>query len=151
MSKALGFLQITARHQDFPFLTVFSIIKTFSKISRPYWRKKAPVNDFVRFPVPRIIAEVKQVMGSFRYYDNSDVIATLMMTNCHLGRNFSKCLFTATYRATFICQDGLCCCNMALISFRLFRKNLGQLERFFWANGLPPPLAKNFPYAYDHC
>ena len=24
-------------------------------------------------------------MGSFRYYDNSDVIATLMMTNCHLN------------------------------------------------------------------
>ena len=53
-------------------------------------------------------------------------------------------------RATFICQDGLCCCNMALISFRLFRKNLGK-ERCFWANGLPPPLAKNFPYAYDGC
>ena len=52
------------------------------------------------------------------------------------------------YRATFICQDGLCCCNMALISFRLFRKNLGNLRDFFWANGLPPPLAKNFPYAY---
>ena len=35
------------------------------------------------------------------------------------------------YRATFICQDGLCCCNMALISFRLFRKNLGNLGDFF--------------------
>ena len=85
MLKALRFLQITARHQDFPFLTVFSIIKTFSKISRPYWRKKAPVNDFVRFAVPRIIVEAKQVMGSFRCYDNSDVIATLMMRNCHLN------------------------------------------------------------------
>ena len=85
MSKALRFLQITARHQDFPFLTVFSIIKTFSKISRPYWRKKGPVNDFVRFPVPRITAEVKLVIGSFRCYDNSDVIAALMMTNCHLN------------------------------------------------------------------
>ena len=27
--------------------------------------------------------------------------------------------------------------RMALVSFRL------------WANGLPPPLAKNFPYAYE--
>ena len=35
------------------------------------------------------------------------------------------------YRATFICQGGLCCCNMALISFRLFRKNLGNLKDFF--------------------
>ena len=28
MSKALCFLQITAKHQDFPFLTVFLMIKT---------------------------------------------------------------------------------------------------------------------------
>ena len=47
--------------------------------------KKAPVNDFVRFQMPRIIAEVKQVMASFRCYDNSDVIATLIMTNFHLN------------------------------------------------------------------
>ena len=53
------------------------------------------------------------------------------------------------YRATFICQDGLCCCNMALISFRLFRKNLGNLPDFFGQMvPPPPPLAKNFPYAY---
>ena len=41
-------------------------------------------------------------------------------------------------RATFICQYGLCCCNMALVSFRLFRKNLSNSGDFFWANGLPP-------------
>ena len=29
--------------------------------------------------------------------------------------------------------------RMALFSFRLFRKNLGKLREFFWANGLPPP------------
>ena len=53
------------------------------------------------------------------------------------------------YRATFICQDGLCCCNMALISFRLFRKNLGNLGDFFGQMVYgPSPLAKNFPYAY---
>ena len=51
------------------------------------------------------------------------------------------------YRATFICQDGLCCCNMALISFRLFRKNLGNLRDFFGQMVYCPPLAKNFPYA----
>ena len=39
---------------------------------------------------------------------------------------------------------------MALVSVRLFCKNLhfGQLARIFWANGLPPPLAENCPYAY---
>ena len=52
------------------------------------------------------------------------------------------------YRAPFICQDGLCCCNMALISFRLFRKTLGNLRDFFGQMVYRPPLVKNFPYAY---
>ena len=52
------------------------------------------------------------------------------------------------YRATFICQDGLCCCNVALISFRLFRKNLGNLKDFFGQMVYRPP-GKKFPYAYD--
>ena len=43
----------------------------------------------------------------------------------------------------FICQDGLCCCNMALISFRLFRKNLGNLRDFFGQMGYRPPWQKN--------
>ena len=43
------------------------------------------------------------------------------------------------YRATFICQDGLCCCNMALISFRLFRKNLGNLRDVFGIMVYRPP------------
>ena len=39
--------------------------------------------------------------------------------------------------------------RMALASFRLYdSEKFGQLARIFWANGLPPPLAKNFPYAY---
>ena len=33
-------------------------------------------------------------------------------------------------------------------SFTILSEKFGQLARFFWANGLPPPLAKNFPYAY---
>ena len=59
MSKALRFLQITAKHQDFPFLTVINGISNdknfipkyldnaltdFAQTSRtsrrPYWRKK---------------------------------------------------------------------------------------------------------------
>ena len=35
------------------------------------------------------------------------------------------------YRASFICQDDLCCCNMALISFPIFHKNLGNLRNCF--------------------
>ena len=46
------------------------------------------------------------------------------------------------YRATFICQDGLCCCNMALISFWLFRKNLGNLRDFFGQMFYRPPWQK---------
>ena len=74
MSKALHFLQITAKQQYCPFFTVFLIIKTSSQnISITLLQillklhehevsvleKKAPVNDFVKFPVPKIIAEVK--------------------------------------------------------------------------------------------
>ena len=52
-------------------------------------------------------------------------------------------------RATFICQDSLCCCNMALISLRLFVKIWATCEIFSgkWFTA-PPPLAKNFSYAY---
>ena len=61
MSKALRFPQITAKHQDFPFFTVFLTIKTLSQnipitllqsvsTSRT-WRRlleeKAPKNDFI--------------------------------------------------------------------------------------------------------
>ena len=64
-TKALRFLRITAKNQDFPFLTVFLIIKTslqnisitllrfclnFINIEATVLEKKAPVNDFVRFP-----------------------------------------------------------------------------------------------------
>ena len=46
------------------------------------------------------------------------------------------------YRATFICQNGLCCCNMALISIRLFRKNLGNLRDVFGQKVYRPPWQK---------
>ena len=48
-------------------------------------REKSSCERFCKVPVPRIIAEVKWVMESFRRYDNSDVIATLVMTNFHLN------------------------------------------------------------------
>ena len=45
------------------------------------------------------------------------------------------------YRATFICQYGLFCC-MALASFRLFCKNLGNLQEFFGQMNYRPPWQK---------
>ena len=46
------------------------------------------------------------------------------------------------YRATFIRQYGLCCWNMALISFQLFCKNLGHLREFFGQMVYRPPWQK---------
>ena len=38
--------------------------------------------------------------------------------------------------------------RMALVSVRLFYKNLGNLQEFFGQMVYRPPLAKNCPYAY---
>ena len=46
------------------------------------------------------------------------------------------------YRATFIRQYGLCCCNMALVSFRIFCKKLGLLRDFFGQMVYRPPWQK---------
>ena len=40
--------------------------------------------------------------------------------------------------------------GMTLVSFGLFRKNLGNLREFFGQMVSPPPLAKNCPYAYGY-
>ena len=100
-------------------------------------------------------------MASFRCYDNSHVIATLIMTNfplylIQLWWQFfpNACLWRRSlcsnlagidseklYRATFICQYGLFCC-MALVSFRLFCKNLGNLQEFFGQMDYRPPWQK---------
>ena len=50
------------------------------------------------------------------------------------------------YRATFIRQYGLCCCSMALVSFRLLCKNLGHLPEFIGQMVYrPPPPGKKIP------
>ena len=51
------------------------------------------------------------------------------------------------YRATFICQCGLCCCIVwpSFLFDCMFRKNS---LNFFGQMVYRPPLAKNFPYAY---
>ena len=100
-------------------------------------------------------------MASFRCYDSSDVIAILIITNfplyliqlwwqffpnaCLLRRSLCSNLAgidsEKLYRATFICQYGLFCC-MALVSFRLFCKNLGNLQEFFGQMDYRPPSKK---------
>ena len=97
-------------------------------------------------------------MASFRHYDSSDVIAILIMTNfplyliqlwwqffpdaCFWRRSLCSNLAgidsEILYRATFLCQYGLFCC-MALVSFRLFCKNLGKLQEFFGQMDYRPP------------
>ena len=101
-SKALRFLQITAKNQDFPFLTVFLIIKTsFQNISitllrfclnftnawRPYWRKNLLWTILQGCRAGNHCwSKIGNGGGeSFRCYDDSNVIATLMMTNFHLN------------------------------------------------------------------
>ena len=56
------------------------------------------------------------------------------------------------YRATFIRHYGLSCCNMALVSFRLFCKNLGHMREFFGQMVYRPPWQKisRTPMHY-HC
>ena len=100
-------------------------------------------------------------MASCRFYDSSDVIAILIMTNfplyliqlwCQFFPN--ACLWRRSlcsnlagidseklYRATFICQYGLFCC-IALVCFRLFCKNLGNLQQFFGQMDYRPPWQK---------
>ena len=53
------------------------------------------------------------------------------------------------YLVKFISQYDVCCCVVwASFRFECFVKIWATCEKFFWANGLPPPLAKNCLYAY---
>ena len=97
MSKALCFLQITAKHQDCPFVTVFLTIKTsshnisiaLSQISLKlhqhrgrYWRKKLPWTILEeQFPVPRYTAASK--IGN-------SVISLLWQLRCHCNPDHDK-------------------------------------------------------------
>ena len=99
-------------------------------------------------------------MASFRCYDSSDVIAILIMTNfplylMQLWRQFftNACLWRHSLCSNLAGIDSeklyrTTCC-MALVSFRLFGKNLGNLQEFMgkWMTA-PPPRVKNCPYAY---
>ena len=100
MSKALHFLQITAKQQYCPFFTVLKPQKLHPKISRKcsyrfrlnftnieaaiggkssrerFWKNSSQCQD--------ILLQVKQVIASFRCYENADAVATLIITNFHL-------------------------------------------------------------------
>ena len=99
MTKALRFLQITAEYQGGQFFTVFLTIKTSSQnmitllqISPKLhehrgscWRKMLRQTILEeQFPVCGEIAASVISEASFRSYDNSDVIATLIILNFHL-------------------------------------------------------------------
>ena len=88
----------------------------------------------------------------------------LVQSGFNCGGNFSKCLGLwrrslcsmisgaidpeKLYRVKFICQYDLCCSIVwASFLFEFFGK-IWALARIFWANGLPPSLAKNCPYTY---
>ena len=97
MSKALPFLQITAKHQGCPFFTVLLIKKTSSQnisitllqISLKlqehrgrYWRKKLPWTILEElFPVPRYTAANKIGNG---------VISLLRQLWCHCNPDHNK-------------------------------------------------------------
>ena len=99
-------------------------------------------------------------MASFRCYDNSYVIATLIMTNFHpyliqlRWQSFQMSVYAQTFisyasTAHVVALYGL---HFILTVF----KKIGQLARSFWANGLPPPpppppgkKLPNCPYAYE--
>ena len=103
-------------------------------------------------------------MESFRCYDNSDVIATLVMTNFHLNTTVvaifpNVCLWRRSLCSDLVLtlknciepprRDDPCCCNMALnFLFDSFVKIWATCEMFL-GKWFIAPLAKNFPYAYD--
>ena len=107
-------------------------------------------------------------MASFRCYDNSDVIATLIMTNFHLYLIqlwwqffqmfvYGDVVYAQTWQVFTLktCIEALSCASTACVVasygprfFSTVLQKFGQLARIFWANGLPPPLSEDCPYAY---
>ena len=89
-------------------------------------------------------------MASFHYYDNSDVIATLITTNFHLYliqlwwqffQNFvyGDVVYAQTWQVLTLknCMEPFSYASAAyvvasaLVSVRLFCKNLSNLQKFF--------------------
>ena len=101
-------------------------------------------------------------MASFRCYDNSDVIATLIMTIFHLYLIqlwwqffqmfvYGDVVYAQTWQVLTLKTVSshfhmpvrpLLLHRMALVSFRLFCKNLGNLQEFFGQMVCRPPWPK---------
>ena len=95
-------------------------------------------------------------MESFHCYDNSDVIATLMVAvfpNVCLWRRSlcSDLVLTMKNRIEppSYARTAYVVAIWPSFLFDSFVKIWATCE-CFWANGLPPPLAKNFLYAYAY-
>ena len=147
VSKALHFLQITAKQQYCPFFTVFQTIKTSSQnisimllqISLKlhehrggYWRKKLPWTILEeQFPVPRNTAASKIGNG---------VISLLWQLRCHCNPDHNKfsSLSNTTVMAIF---PKLCLWRRSLCS------NLGgiDLEKLYQAT-----LMHSFKFVFIH-
>ena len=128
MSKALHFLQITAKQQYCPFFTVFLTIKTLSQnisitllqISLKlhehrgrYWRKKLPWMILEeQFPVPRYTAASKIGDG---------VISLLWQLRCHCNPDHDKFSSLSNTREVAIFPN-LCLWRRCLCS------NLGGID-----------------------
>ena len=179
MSKALHFLQITAKQQYCPFFTVFLTIKTSSQnisitllqISLKlhehrggYWRKKLPwIILEEQFSVPRntsvskIGNSVISLLWQLQCHCNpdhnkfsslSDTTVVAIFPNVCLWRR-SLCLNLAgidpekLYRATFICQYGLCCWIVwPSLLFDCFVKIWATCKNFFGQMVYHPPWQK---------
>ena len=103
-------------------------------------------------------------MVSFRCYDNSDVIATLIMTIFYLYLIqllwqffhifvYGDVVYAQTWQVSSLLHmpvRPMLLHRMALVSFRLFCQNLGNLQDFVGqmvpSPRLPPP-GKSCPYA----
>ena len=150
MSNARRFVQITAKHQDFPFLTVFLIIKSsFQNINRI--GEKCSCERFCK------------VLHSENYcYDSSNVIATLMMTNFHLNTTDVAIFPNVCLWRRSLCSDLTMknCIEPPSYSrtayvvaiwpsfvFDSFVKIWATCE-IFLGKWFTAPLAKNFQYAY---
>ena len=108
-------------------------------------------------------------MASFCCYDNSDVIATLIMTNFHLYLIqlwwqffqmfvYGDVVYAQTWQVLTLknCIEALSYASTAYVVasygprfFRLFCKNLGNLQEFFGQMVYRTPLAENCPYACE--
>ena len=104
-------------------------------------------------------------MALFRCYDNSDVIATLIMTNFHLYLIqlwwqffqmfvYGDVVYAQTWQVLTLknCIEALSYASTAyVVASYIWRSFLFGCFVKIWANGLPPPPppAENCPYAYE--